>query len=130
MGKRYRVVQAGCGGMGQGWLKLLSESQLVELVGVVDIRQQAAEAAAEKFGLMKSQAGTNLKKVIDAQKPEIVVDVTIPAAHKDVTLTALAAGCHVLGEKPLADSMANARAMVAASQKAKRVYMISQNYRW
>ncbi|MBI3830471.1 MAG: Gfo/Idh/MocA family oxidoreductase [Planctomycetes bacterium] len=130
MGKRYRVVQAGCGGMGQGWLKMLSESPLVELVGVVDIRQEAAEAAAEKFGLTKAHAGTDLKKAIAAHKPEIVVDVTIPAAHKEVTLTALAAGCHVLGEKPLADSMASARAMVQAARKARRVYMISQNYRW
>jgi len=130
MAKRYQVVQAGCGGMGQGWLKMLAESPLVELVGVVDIRQEAAEAAATKFGLSKAQAGTDLKALIASQKPELVVDVTIPAAHKAVTLTALAAGCHVLGEKPLSDSMVNARTMVAAAKKARRVYMVSQNYRW
>ncbi|MCW8130829.1 MAG: Gfo/Idh/MocA family oxidoreductase [Planctomycetota bacterium] len=130
MSKRYRIVQTGCGGMGQAWLKMLAESPLVEIVGLVDIRQEAAEATAEKFGLSKAIAGTSLKKAIEAHKPEIVIDVTIPAAHKDVTLTALAAGCHVLGEKPLADSMANARKMVAAAKKAGRVYMVSQNYRW
>lgn len=130
MPRKYKVVQAGCGGMGHTWLKMLAENPRVELVGVVDIRQDAAEATAQKFGISRQQAGTNLKKMIEAQRPDFVIDVTIPAAHKDVTLIALAAGCHVLGEKPLADSMANARKMVAVAKKSGLVYMVSQNYRW
>ncbi|WP_410288704.1 Gfo/Idh/MocA family oxidoreductase [Desulfosarcina sp.] len=38
-----------------------------------------------------------------------------------MTLTALAHGCHVLGEKPLADTMDNARTMIAAAKKAGKV---------
>ena len=63
-------------------------------------------------------------------RPDFVVDVTIPEAHHDVTLAALAAGVPVLGEKPMADSMEHARAMVAASERAGKLYMVSQSRRY
>ena len=59
-----------------------------------------------------------------------MVDVTIPEAHRDVTLQALAAGVPVLGEKPMADSMERAREMVAASEKSGKLYMVSQSRRY
>jgi predicted dehydrogenase len=59
-----------------------------------------------------------------------VFDCTIPEAHVDVTLTALQHGCHVLGEKPLADSMENARRSVAAAQAAGKIYAVIQNRRY
>jgi predicted dehydrogenase len=58
------------------------------------------------------------------------VDVTVPEAHRDVTLQALAAGVPVLGEKPMASSMDEARAMVAASERAGKLYMVSQSRRY
>jgi predicted dehydrogenase len=130
MGGKLRAVLAGCGGMGQGWLKTVKASPDVELAGVVDLRPEAVEKAVKDFGLTPEQGGTDLKALLKKLTPDLVVDVTVPAAHKDVTLAALAAGCHVLGEKPLADTMANAKKMVAASKKAKKVYMVSQNRRW
>jgi predicted dehydrogenase len=48
----------------------------------------------------------------------------------DVTLEALKHGCHVLGEKPLADSMANAKTMVAAAEEAGRIFAVIQNRRY
>jgi predicted dehydrogenase len=47
-----------------------------------------------------------------------------------VTLTALAHGCHVLGEKPMADSLADAARMVAAAQAAGKIYAVTQNRRY
>ena len=47
-----------------------------------------------------------------------------------MTLAALAAGCHVLGEKPLSDTMAHAKEMCQAAKKAKRLYMVTQNRRY
>jgi predicted dehydrogenase len=130
MSGKLRVIQAGCGGMGQGWLKTLKACPDVELVGVTDLRKEAVEKAVREFDLTPEQGATDLKALLKSAKPQFVVDVTIPAAHKDVTLAGLAAGCHVLGEKPLADTMANAKKMVAAAKKAKKVYMVSQNRRW
>jgi predicted dehydrogenase len=60
----------------------------------------------------------------------MVFNCTIPEAHAKVTLGALAHGCHVLSEKPLADSMENARRMVAAAEQAGKLFAVIQNRRY
>ena len=126
----FKAVLVGAGGMGKAWGKNLAACDEVELVGWVDIRPEAAAAAAEEQKLTPAYTGDDLGKAIAMAKPDFVVDVTIPEAHKGVTLTALAAGIPVIGEKPMAESMASAREMVAASEKANKLYMVSQSRRY
>jgi len=102
----------------------------VEIVGLVDIAHEKARQVADEFGLREAVLGSDLEKVLKATHPDAVFDCTVPEAHKEVTLTALAHGCHVLGEKPLADTMANARCMVAAAAEAGRIYAVVQNRRY
>lgn len=116
--------------MGQAWAKNLRDCDEVETAGWVDIRLGAVGEAIEKHKLTGIKPYTDLQVALNEIKPDFVVDVTIPEAHHDVTLAALAAGAHVLGEKPMADSMERARAMVAASEKAERLYMVSQSRRY
>jgi predicted dehydrogenase len=130
MSATLNVVQVGCGGMGQHWLGVLKGNPRTRLAGVVDLRLEAAQKAAAKAELPAQAARTDLAAALRELKPDLVVDVTTPEAHRDVTLAALAAGCHVIGEKPLADTMEHAREMVAAAQAANRIYMVSQNRRW
>jgi predicted dehydrogenase len=59
-----------------------------------------------------------------------VVDVTVPEAHVDVTLAALERRIPVLGEKPMASNMEEARRMVAKSQETGTLYMVSQSRRY
>jgi predicted dehydrogenase len=125
-----RALLVGAGGMGKAWAKALAASPGVSLAGWVDIREGAAIAASEELGLAFEHFGTELSNVIDASSPDFVVDVTIPEAHHDVTLAALSRGLPVIGEKPMASSMAEARAMVAASEKADKLYMVSQSRRY
>ncbi|AIE87301.1 Small Molecule Metabolism [Fimbriimonas ginsengisoli Gsoil 348] len=70
--------------------------------------------------------GTALKEVA----PDFLVDVTPPEVHHEVTLAALAHGVPVIGEKPMAASMAQARKMVEASETAGKLYMVSQSRRY
>ena len=58
--------------------------------------------------------GTNLDAVLDQTRPDAVFDVVVPAARRDVAFSAFAHHCHLLTEKPLADSPENARAIVEA----------------
>lgn len=127
----YRALIVGAGGMGKAWGRNLKEhAAQVEVVGWVDVRPEAAAQAADELELCCLHTGEDLGEAIAETSPDFVVDVTIPEAHHDVTLQALAAGLPVIGEKPMAASMEQARAMVAASEKAGKLYMVSQSRRY
>ncbi len=130
MSRTLRAVLAGCGGMSNAWLKAAAQIADLEIVGLVDIREEAALKRKEEHGLSGAITGTDLDAVLAQTQPDMVFDVTVPEAHADVTLTALKRGCHVLGEKPMADSMDNARRMVAAAQQAGKLYAVIQNRRY
>jgi predicted dehydrogenase len=127
----WNAVLVGAGGMGRAWGQNLKEHGDVRVAGWVDLRPGAAAEAADGLGLPDvTYTGDDLGRALAEIKPDFVVDVTIPEAHHDVTLQALAAGVPVLGEKPMADSMERARAMVRASEQAGKLYMVSQSRRY
>ena len=125
-----RAVLVGCGGMSRAWLDAASEHEDVEVVGLVDIDKRNARWRAEEFRLENALIGDNLKSMLREMEPDVVFDVTIPEAHTEVATTALKHGCHVLGEKPLADSMAKARRALRAAEKAGKIYAVIQNRRY
>ena len=130
MSDKKKGILVGCGGMGNYWLNTLKANPSVELVGLVDLRLDAARDAAQKHALDPSRVFDDLRKAIRACPPDFVVDVTVPEAHCPTTVAALAAGLPVIGEKPMAESMASARRMVKASEKAGKLYMVSQSRRY
>jgi len=130
MSNKVRVVLTGCGGIAGAWLGTEVVKKQVEVVGLVDIDPKAAAKRAEDFDLPNAVTGTDLAAVLKQVQPDAVFDCSIPEAHCGVTLTALRHGCHVLGEKPMADTMANARRMVRAAEKADKVYAVMQNRRY
>ncbi len=125
-----RAVVVGCGGMGKGWMRTIRENPRAELVGVVDVRREAAEAAAKEFGLPADRAFTDVKSAIAACGPDFVCDITVPEAHCPTTVAALGLGVPVIGEKPLAASMAEGVKMVKAAAKARLTSMVSQSRRY
>jgi predicted dehydrogenase len=129
--KKFRAVQVGAGGMGHAWLRnLQSYADRVELVGLVDISEAALKRAQETFDIPAKKMGTDLSAMLDAVRPDFVVDVTIPPAHREVTVTALEAGYPVIGEKPLAPTLDDARAMIETSERTGVLYMVSQSRRY
>jgi predicted dehydrogenase len=127
---QFRALLVGAGGMGQQWAKNLAAHPDVAIAGWVDLRPDAAAQAAYELGIEVGTTGTNLEQALAELRPDFLVDVTIPEAHHDVTLLALAAGVPVIGEKPMAATMEQARAMVAASERANTLYMVSQSRRY
>ena len=124
-----RALLVGAGQMGRTWAANLVAAPDVELVGWVDLQRDMAEHAAADLQL-HVLIDDDLQRALAHVRPDFVVDVTVPAAHHAVTLTALAAGVPVLGEKPMADTLAHAREMVAASERVGQLYMVSQNRRY
>ena len=88
----------GCGNISDAYLAGAARSQLLRVKSVADIRAEAAAAAAQKYGVEAVQIDTLLA---DADI-EIVVNLTVPAAHAPVNLRIIEAGKHVYLEKPLA----------------------------
>ena len=125
----YRVVVAGCGGMSNVWLEYAAKRDGVEIVGLVDIQEDAARAAALRHGL-QVPVFTDLSEAIRATQANLVFDVTVPSSHKEVVTTALLQGCHVFGEKPMAQSVADAREIVGVSEKTGKRYAVMQNRRY
>ncbi len=130
-GKKLRAVLVGCGNIANAWLDPIGGYDDVEIVGLVDINVAAAEKMAADRGLAKDglYIGDSISAGIKATGADAVFDCTVPSAHPKVTIEALECGCHVLGEKPMAETLKDARKMVAAAEQSGRVYAVIQNRR-
>lgn len=127
---KLNVVLAGCGGIANVWLEGMKDFTDVRIAGLVDIRRESMEAIRSRFNLGDVVMETDLTKAIAATGARAVFDCTVPSAHPEITLEALAQGCHVLGEKPMAESLKQARNMILAARKASRIYAVIQNRRY
>ncbi|MBN2449814.1 MAG: Gfo/Idh/MocA family oxidoreductase [Lentisphaeria bacterium] len=125
-----RAVLVGCGGISGAWLKAIQGETGIALVGLVDISEANIAKVAAAHGLTSLPRETDLGAMLARLRPDAVLNCTVPEAHLPVTLTALEYGCHVLGEKPLADTLEHARTMVDAADRAKRIFAVIQNRRY
>ena len=130
----FRAVIVGCGSMAKGWIKAVQSSaeirHAVAIVGLVDLNLDAAKALQTEFGLGDALIGTDLEAVLHATHPDLLFDITVPSARRKCVLTGFAHGCHVLTEKPMAESLVDAREMIAAAKAAGRIYAVVQNRRY
>jgi predicted dehydrogenase len=109
----------GAGVISDQYLSNLTVFPDVKVHFIADIDLPRAAAQAEKWGIAES--GT-VDELLAHDEVEIVINLTIPAAHVEVATKALEAGKHVWGEKPYALDRASGRTLVEAARKAgKRV---------
>ncbi|MFW6132855.1 MAG: Gfo/Idh/MocA family protein, partial [Planctomycetota bacterium] len=122
------AVVVGAGGISNAWFGPLV-AEKVEVAGVVDLDVDRAAAQIAKYEL-SCDPSDDLTATLKKTRPDFVVDLTTPEAHCKVTCKALRAGCHVIGEKPMASSMTEARRMVRTAEQTGKLYMVSQSRRW
>lgn len=120
-----RVGVVGVGAMGQLHARGYAELPGCELVGVHDIDAARAENVATKFG---ARAFDRLEELL-AEVDAVTVAVPTPA-HHEVGLRCLAAGCDVLIEKPLAPSLEEADALIAAAEADGRILQVGHIERY
>ena len=121
-----RIVVIGLGPRGREWVRVVRERPGHEVVAGVD-PDPAAAAAARAEGSLTVHA--SLADACAAAAPDAAIVATPPHRHREDVLAALAAGLHVLVEKPFALSVSDARAMVDAARAAGRTLLVGQNYR-
>ena len=96
--------------------------------GITDLNLDKANELAEKFGI--GRVYQNHQEMID--DPEIeVVDIAVPASEQPgIMLAALAAGKHILAQKPLATSVSAALALLEAVKSTKLLVAVNQQLRF
>ncbi len=99
-----------------------------EVVRIASRTAESARTVADAFGI--EEASGEFADVIDDPRVQ-VVDISLPShRHREVAIAALEAGKHVLLQKPMANSLEDARAIVAAAERAGVKLAVNQNGRW
>ncbi|MFI5015442.1 MAG: Gfo/Idh/MocA family protein [Hyphomicrobiales bacterium] len=125
-----KAVLVGCGAMSRAWFEAARQVDGLAIIGLCDLDIGRAERRAAEFGLAGSTIAGDLRTLIGAARPDIVFDVAVPAARHELVATALAAGCHVLSEKPMAETLEDARDLVRRARSANRLHAVVQNRRY
>ena len=116
--RRIGIGVVGCGVISKAYMTAMKRFDNIQLVAVADMRSAPADERGREFGVPAMRVDQLLKR----DDVEIVVNLTVPLAHTDVSLAALLAGKHVHSEKPLGVNMVEARKVIdLANSKALRV---------
>ncbi|WP_077033013.1 Gfo/Idh/MocA family protein [Pelomonas sp. KK5] len=127
MTARLKVGVVGLG-MGRAHIEGWKEHPQVDLLAIVDPDPKRLAEIGDKYGIEGRYA--SLEAMLAAHRLDAVSIVTPNKFHREQTLAALEAGCHVLCEKPMAMSAAEGREMLAAAGKAGKRLMINFSYRF
>ena len=125
--KTLRTAVIGLGRIGWRYhLPQIRAHDGFELVAVADPLEERRDEAKAEYGI-KTYPGC--RELLDAEKLDLVVVASPTAFHADHAVAAMAAGCDVFCEKPMAPSLAEADRMVAAMKSRGRKLMLFQPHR-
>ena len=131
MSKVYRVGIVGCGGIANGkHLPSLSKLSNVKLSAFCDIVPERAEEAAAKYGIDGAKVYADYREMLKEEQLDIVHVLTPNDSHAEISIAALEAGNHVMCEKPMTKSAADARKMVEAAKRTGKKLTIGYNNRF
>ena len=122
-----RVAVIGAGSMGRNHLRVLRDMPDVELVAVADADASLAEQAGRRYGVKVYQDHRELLRSERLMAVTVAVPTTL---HHDVGIDALQAGCHVMVEKPIAATVDEGDALVAAASAAGRILAVGHVERY
>jgi predicted dehydrogenase len=122
-----RILIVGTGGMANAHAESFAAIEGVELVGGVDTSIERLDAFCDKHGI--PNRFTSLDEALAWGAFDAATNVTPDAAHHATTMPLLAAGKHVMCEKPLAANRADAEEMAGAAEAAGVVNMVNLTYR-
>jgi predicted dehydrogenase len=126
---RLRAGVVGFGWAGRQHMEAYALHPDVDLVAIAGLEDGPRGELGELYGLTQSGQFRGYQEMIDTAGLDVISIATPTALHAPVALAALEAGVHVLSEKPLAESVERASAMVAAAKAHDRVLDVSFNHR-
>ncbi|WP_071799375.1 Gfo/Idh/MocA family protein [Natronohydrobacter thiooxidans] len=118
MSKTLGIGVLGCGNISAAYMRLAPIFRGIEMRACADLNLDAAKARAAEFGLRADTIG----QLLAAEDIDVIVNLTVPAAHFDVSLQCLEAGKHVYSEKPFVLSLEEGQKLAEkAAAKGLRV---------
>ena len=105
----------GCGNISEVYLVNAKLFRDIRVVACADIDEEAAKRQADRHGVVAARVADLLKR----DDVDVVLNLTIPEAHAEVSLAALEAGKHVYSEKPLATTVADGEQILAAAEQRR-----------
>ncbi len=113
---KIKVGIIGCGNISSAYLTNGRKFPILDIVALADTLLDRAQARAKEFNIPKA---CTVDELLADESIQLVINLTIPAAHAEVAIKAIEAGKHVLSEKPLGVTREEGKAILAAAKKHK-----------
>ena len=107
-----RVGVIGCGNISAAYLKAARLFPILDVAALADMNPETARARSAEFDI----PARPVDEILADPDIEVILNLTVPKAHVEVGLRAIAAGKHVHSEKPLGVTVAEARTLVDAAR--------------
>ena len=128
--RTVKVGIIGCGGIANGkHMPCLQQVECVEMVAFCDIVREKAEKAAKEYGTPDAKVYEDYRELIADPEIEVVHVLTPNRSHADITIDSLHAGKHVMCEKPMAKTAADAKRMLDAARETGKRLTIGYQHR-
>jgi len=121
-----KAALIGAGQIAKQHLSCLKTLPGVELAAICDLSPAAAEAAAERYGIRSWF--TDHRAMLEKARPDVVHVTTPPTSHFRLAIDSLAAGAHVVVEKPATTTFEELETLVRRAQEADRHFVEDYNY--
>ena len=120
----------GCGGIANGkHMPSLKKLPDIEMVAFCDIIPERAVKAAGQYGAENAKTFSDYKDLLKIDEIDVVHVCTPNISHAEISIAAMEAGKHVMCEKPMAKTAAEARLMLEAHKKTGKLLSIGYNGR-
>ena len=131
MDRIVKIGIIGCGGIGTGkHMPALSRLKNVELVAFCDIIEERAEKACKEFGVEGAKVYVDYKELLKDESIEVVHVCTPNRSHSFISIDAMESGKHVMCEKPMAKTTAEAKDMVEAAKRTGKKLTVGYQNRY
>ncbi len=129
---KHTCLMIGGSGMAGGWINNFRSNfgDRIDIVGLADVKENVLKSQGEALGLNSSQLFTDFNEACASVKADFCGVATPPPFHSPAAIAAMENGMPVICEKPIADTLDAAKAMVRTSQKTGLPCAIIQNYRY
>lgn len=131
MDKILKAGVVGCGGIANGkHLPAIKKIEEITLTAFCDIIEERAQKAASEYGAEGAKVYTDYKEMIDNEELDMVYVLTPNKSHSPISVYALEHDCHVMCEKPMAKTYADAKLMIDAAKKSGKKLTIGYQNRF